>query len=132
MNRFVKDVASVLEVEDIGLNDDFREVPGWCSLQGFGLLVLMENDWKAPIGIETFLNMRTVKDLYREEFLSFAARQLGVERSQIGPETAYGTLEKWDSVGHLKLVMEAESYFGTSYAMERIPEMKKLEDFLEG
>lgn len=130
MNSFVAAVASVLEVESIGLEDDFREVPGWCSLQGFGLLVLLENDWGAPVKIERFLEMRRVRDLYREAFLCFAAKVLKVERARLSGETEYGSLPEWDSVNHLKLVMEAEAKFGVSYPLEKIPFIKKLDDFL--
>lgn len=130
MNKFVASVASVLEVESIGLEDDFREVPGWCSLQGFGLLVLMENDWSAPITLDRFLALKTVKDLYREAFLAFAARVLKVERARLSGATEYDSIPEWDSVNHLKLVMETEAHFGVSFAFERIPALKTLNDFL--
>lgn len=130
MNRFVEAVASVLEVESIGLDDEFRAVPGWCSLQGFGLLVLLENDFHAPTSLARFLELRTVRDLYREAFLAFAARVFKVDRAQLTGETAYQSIPAWDSVSHLKLVMEAEAEFGVSYPLERIPFLKTLDDFL--
>lgn len=129
-SKFVSDVASVLEVEEIGLDDDFRSVPGWCSLQGFGLLVLLENDYGAPTTIDRFLELKTVRDLYREAFLAHAAKVFKVDRKALSGETAYGSIPEWDSVNHLKLVMETEARFGVSYPMERIPFMKTLNDFL--
>lgn len=129
-SKFVSDVASVLEVEEIGLEDDFRSVPGWCSLQGFGLLVLLENDYGAPTTIDRFLELKTVRDLYREAFLAHAAKVFKVDRKDLSGETAYGSIPEWDSVNHLKLVMETEARFGVSYPMERIPFMKTLNDFL--
>lgn len=130
MNKFLTSVASVLEVESLGLDDDFRAVPGWCSLQGFGLLVLLENDWGAPTTIDRFLELKTVKDLYREAFLAFAAKVLKVDRSRISGATEYDSIPEWDSVNHLKLVMESEAEFGVSYPFERIPFLKTLDDFL--
>lgn len=130
MNRFVEAVASVLEVDSLGLDDDFRTVPGWCSLQGFGLLVLLENDWGAPTTIDRFLELRTVRDLYREAFLAFAARVLKVDRATLSGSTEYASIPEWDSVNHLKLVMEAEPHFGVSYPLERVPFLKTLDDFL--
>lgn len=130
MNAFLQSVASVLEVPSVRLDDDFRAVPGWCSLQGFGLLVLLENDWQAPVSLERFLSLKTVRDLYREAFLAFAARLLGVPRETLSGETAYGSLAAWDSVAHLKLTMEAERAFGVAYPLERIPFLKTLDDFL--
>lgn len=130
MNRFVEAVAAVLEVESIGLDEEFRAVPGWCSLQGFGLLVLLENDFQAPTPLARFLELKTVRDLYREAFLAFAARVLKVDRARLTGATAYRSIPEWDSVNHLKLVMEAEAEFGLSYPLERIPALKTLDDFL--
>ena len=130
MNRFVAAVASVLEVESVGLDDRFRETPGWCSLHGFGLLVLLENDWSAPVSLARFSDLKTVRDLYREAFLALAARVFKVPRESLSGASAYGSFPEWDSVNHLKLVMEAEAAFGVSYPFERIPALKTLDDFL--
>ena len=130
MNKFLKGVASVLEVDEVSLDLDFRTVPGWCSLQGFGLLVLLENDWNAPTSLDRFLAMKTVKDLYREAFLAFAAKVFGVDRAKLRGDLGYGEIPEWSSVNHLKLVMEAESRFGVSYPFEQVPFLKKLDDFL--
>lgn len=130
MNLFAKAVADVLEVDEIGLDDDFRQVDGWCSLKAFGILVAMENDWHAPVGVDAFAAMRTVRDLYREAFLAFAADLLGTPRSSLSGDTRYGSIPQWDSVAHLRLVMEAEARFGVRYPLERIPEMRSLDDFL--
>jgi len=130
VNAFLQSVASVLEVPSVGLDDDFRAAPGWCSLQVFGLLVLLENDWQAPVTLEKFLALKTVKDLYREAFLAFAARLFGVARETLSGTTAYGSIPQWDSVNHLKLAMEAEKAFGVSYPLEKIPFLKTLDDFL--
>jgi len=66
----------------------------------------------------------------REEFFALAARVFGVGRESLSGETAYGSFPEWDSVNHLRLVMEAEKAFGVRYALERIPSLKKLDDFL--
>lgn len=130
MNAFVQSVARVLEVDSVGLDDEFRNVPGWCSLHAFGLLVMLENDWHAPIGIEKLSALSSVKDLYREAFVAFAAEVLGVERGEIGGDTARGSIPQWDSVAHLRLVMEAEKRFGTYYPIETIPSLSRIDDFL--
>jgi acyl carrier protein len=130
MNLFAKAVCEVLETEAVGLDDDFRGFAGWCSLQGFGLLVMMENDWNAPLGVDRFLALSTVRDLYREAFIALAAEVFGVERTALSGDTARGSIGQWDSVNHLRLVMEAEKRFGTSYPMERIPALDRIDDFL--
>lgn len=130
MNLFSQAVAEVLEVDSVALDDDFRAFGGWCSLQGFGLLVMMENDFHAPLTVERFLELRTVRDLYREAFAALAAGVFGVGRQALSGETAYGSVPEWDSVNHLRLVMEAEKRFGVSYPLETVPALKRLDDFL--
>jgi len=66
MNRFVASVAEVLDVPEIGLDDAFRDVPGWCSLKAFGLLVLMESEWATPLTVGDLERMKTVRDLFSE------------------------------------------------------------------
>jgi len=65
------------------------------------------------------------------EFLAFAAGVLGVDVAELSPTTKMGSLPAWDSVAHLRLVLEAEARFGVRYAFERIPELRHLGDFLE-
>ena len=130
MNKFYESVAQVLEVDEVGFDTDFRQAPGWSSLQAFGLLVLMENDWQAPIGIVRLQEMKTVGDLYQEAFIAFAASLFGVDRASLSPDTSYESIPSWDSVAHLRLVMEAEKRFGTSYQLECIPSLRTLRDFL--
>ena len=130
MNLFSQAVAEVLEVDSVALDDDFRAFGGWCSLQGFGLLVMMENDFHAPLTVERFLELRTVRDLYREAFTAFAAEVFGVDRRELSGSAKRGEIAAWDSVNHLRLVMEAEKRFGVSYPLETVPALKRLDDFL--
>lgn len=130
MNKFLLAVASVLEMDEVRQDFEFRNAPGWCSLQAFGLLVLLENDWGAPVSIDRFAEMKTVQDLYREAFLAFAAEVFKVPRQSLSGETRYESIPEWDSVAHIKLAMEAEKRFGVSYDIEKIPFMKTLNDFL--
>ena len=130
MNKFFQSVASVLEVKEVAASTRFREIEGWCSLHAFGLLVLMENDWQSPIDLDRLQRLDTVGDLYREAFLAFAAKLLQVDRSRLDGATCRGELPEWDSVNHLRLTMEAETRFGVSYPLERIPFIECMEDFL--
>ena len=66
----------------------------------------------------------------REDFFALAARIFGVDRASIDGATAYGSIPGWDSVNHLRLVMEAEVRFGVRYPLERIPSLLTLGDFL--
>lgn len=66
-----------------------------------------------------------------DAFLSLAARVFGVDRAALSSATEYGSIPEWDSVNHLRLVMEAEAEFGTHYPLERIPALRTLGDFLD-
>ena len=66
----------------------------------------------------------------REEFFALAARIFGVDRAAIDGTTAYESISGWDSVNHLRLVMETERTFGVKYQLERIPSLMTLNDFL--
>ena len=83
MNKFLSAVASVLEMDEVRLDFEFRNAPDWCSRQAFGLLVLLENDWGAPVSIDRFAELKTVRDLYREAFLAFAAGIFKVPRQSL-------------------------------------------------
>lgn len=130
MNRFLEAVSGVLESGEVTLSTRFRELPDWCSLKAFGLLVMMENDFAAPIDVNRLHGLETVRELMEEAIVALAARVFKVERPKLSPATAYGSLPEWDSVNHLRLVMEAEKLFGVRYPMESVPELRRLGDFV--
>ena len=41
----------------------FREVVGWSSLMGFGILVTLENDYGRRMMIDEFQKMQTIAEL---------------------------------------------------------------------
>ncbi|MDP9202133.1 MAG: acyl carrier protein [Gemmatimonadota bacterium] len=47
----------------------------------------------------------------------------GVDVSRINDAASVDTIEKWDSLNHLKLVLALEEQFGVSLSEERIVEM---------
>ncbi len=49
-----------------------------------------------------------------------------VPPDQVTPETAQGELERWDSLGHLVLVMELEQEFGIQIPPEQVPELSSV------
>ena len=64
-----------------------------------------------------------------QAFLELAADVFGVGVEALSPETAFGSIEGWDSVNHLRLVMETEARFGKPIPLEAVPELKTLADF---
>ena len=65
----------------------------------------------------------------RDRFFALAARIFGVARETLTDATEYESIVGWDSVNHLRLVMETEQAFGVRYRLERIPFMRTLADF---
>ena len=71
--------------------------------------------------------MTTVEDL--------VARVFGVERRDIDERSSPETVEGWDSMGHLNLVMELERSFKLSIAIADAIEManvRKIKEILRG
>ena len=62
-----------------------------------------------------------------DDFIAFAV--LGVPPERLTPETACGDIPEWDSVMHLRLVMETEARYGVSIPLEEIPALRTLADF---
>lgn len=66
MDEFKAAVADILclEPEEVTMELDFRTVEDWSSLMGFGLLVMMEQDYGVKISVPEFLKIATVGELY--------------------------------------------------------------------
>lgn len=64
-----------------------------------------------------------------DDFLAFVAEILDVAPGTISLETAYETIPEWDSVMHLRLVMEISEKYGVEIPLEDVPEIKTLGAF---
>ena len=73
--------------------------------------------------------MTTSESSLPQAFLELAADVFGVGAEALSPDTAFGSIEGWDSVNHLRLVMETEAKFGKPIPMEAVPNLKTLADF---
>ena len=66
---FVEKIAEILEVtpEELALETDFRnDTPYWDSLKGFGMLVLLEEDYGLKMPVDEFLECKTLADIYNK------------------------------------------------------------------
>ena len=63
MQEFLDRVAEVLEVPEIGADDEFRSVPMWGSLMGFGLIVMIGQKYGRRVAAADIIAARTVADL---------------------------------------------------------------------
>ena len=66
-----------------------------------------------------------------EEFLSFIADILEVDKNTLTLETSQDDVETWDSLMQLCLLGEIEAKYGVMIPMERISTIKKLNDFYQ-
>ena len=69
MERFLDLVSEIFEVEskDITMDTVFREeIEDFCSLMGFSLIVMMEDEYGVKVSAAEFLKCKTVGDLYKK------------------------------------------------------------------
>ena len=66
-----------------------------------------------------------------EEFLSFIADILEVDKNTLTLETSQDDVETWDFLMQLRLLGEIEAKYGVMIPMERISTIKKLNDFYQ-
>jgi len=67
--EFIEKISEILEVEPEILTPetDFRtDIPYWDSLKGFGIIVLMEEDYGYKMPVEEFLECKTLGDIYNK------------------------------------------------------------------
>ena len=62
MTEFLDRMSAILETP-VTAETRFREVAGWSSLMGFGILVTLENDYGRRMMIDEFQKMQTIGDL---------------------------------------------------------------------
>lgn len=62
MNEFLDRVSEVLE-EPVTEETRFRELAGYSSLKGFGLMVVLENYYHHPVTLAEFAALSTIRDL---------------------------------------------------------------------
>lgn len=63
-----------------------------------------------------------------KNFFSFIASIMGVDPSSLTEDTAYGVYEKWDSLMHMRLVMEVEEAYDIEIPIDEVPNIKTLKD----
>ena len=62
MNEFLDRMSAILETP-VTAETRFREVEGWSSLMGFGILVTLETDYGRRMMIDEFQKLQTIAEL---------------------------------------------------------------------
>lgn len=69
-----------------------------------------------------------------DKFIEFVADILDIDKNTLTMESQYGTVENWDSVMMLNLIMELEEEFDCSIPIEKIKKgisLKELYDLTQ-
>lgn len=66
-----------------------------------------------------------------QDFLNFVADIMQVSPSEISGETRFKEFKKWDSLMHMRLVMEIEEEYDVEIPIEEVPNIKTLDDFYQ-
>lgn len=64
-----------------------------------------------------------------QDFLAFVAGVMQVDPAEISGETRFKEYKKWDSLMHMRLVMEIEEEYDVEIPIEDVPNIKTLNDF---
>jgi acyl carrier protein len=66
-----------------------------------------------------------------QDFINFAAEVMDVDSSELSENTARDEFVKWDSLMHLRLVMEIEEKYGVEIPIDEVPNIVTLSDFYQ-
>ena len=66
-----------------------------------------------------------------QDFLSFVAGIMQVDVSELSEMTRYKEFKKWDSLMHMRLVMEVEEKYDVEIPIDEIPNIKTLNDLYQ-
>ena len=64
-----------------------------------------------------------------QDFLQFIAGVMQVDPSELSGDTRFKEFKKWDSLMHMRLVMEIEEEYDVEIPIEEVPTIKTLYDF---
>ena len=65
--------------------------------------------------------------MINRQLAEIAASVFKVSVTDLTPQTAVGSIEVWDSLGHLRLMLEIEEAFKVRFETEKIPKLTSLE-----
>jgi len=67
----------------------------------------------------------------KDKVLKIVGRVMDVPAGRLDEQSSMDTLEKWDSLRHMNLVLALEEEFGVSFTDEEIVEMLSVEIIIE-
>lgn len=67
----------------------------------------------------------------RQKVIQIVSQVMGVPEQEIGDESSINTVEVWDSLKHMNLVLALEEEFGVQFSDEKIVEMLSVAQIVE-
>jgi acyl carrier protein len=69
----------------------------------------------------------TTSNALSDKVQAVLADSLRVDRSDVGPQTEFGDLPQWDSMGHMEVMVSLEKEFGVEVTAETITDLVSVE-----
>ena len=66
-----------------------------------------------------------------EDFIAFIAKVMEVDPLELNEETTFGKYKMWDSVMHMRLVMEVEEEYDVEIPIDEVPNIKTLKQLFD-
>jgi len=63
--------------------------------------------------------------------MEIASKELEIPIEQVFPELSINTVESWDSLGHLNLILAIEEEFDVKFLTEEIPNLSSIKIITE-
>ncbi|RJS84130.1 acyl carrier protein [Candidatus Bathyarchaeota archaeon] len=64
--------------------------------------------------------------MMEEKLFKVIASVLEIPENRVNPELSLGDVEKWDSLGHLELILAVEEAFGVKFNSTEISELTSV------
>ena len=69
----------------------------------------------------------TTSNALSDKVQAVLADSLRVDRGDVGPQTEFGDLPQWDSMGHMEVMVSLEKEFGVEITAETITDLVSVE-----
>lgn len=64
-----------------------------------------------------------------DKFIEFVADIMDIDKRKINLDTTYGSIDSWDSLMHMRLIMEIESEYQVEIPISEVPKINTLREF---
>lgn len=65
-DNFIELLKDVFEMDEIKMNDSFREYDTWDSITNISLIAMLDDEYEIIIDTKDFKNIITIEELFKE------------------------------------------------------------------